>query len=322
MPIITLGIKNTFIILLIIVFIIGIYLGISFRIYKMIMKDYNKGDVKLVDHDEPFFKPAFEWFQEIPKEEISITTYDELKLHGYYIPSYNKKSNNIAIVVHGYQSRATDMIIIGKMYAEMGFQVILTDLRGHGESEGDFTSFGFYEKYDLKKWINLALRNYGSTANILIHGVSMGAAATMMVTDLDIPKKNIKFLLLDSGYTKLGKTLMKPKRARFLKVFYPGINMITYYQNKYLISGVKPIDSMKKNTIPFLIVQGDEDTAVSVEMAKKLYNASPAIIKEILVVKGSKHALAFKDEYDLCYKTLLDTIKPIFNIKKIYETKE
>lgn len=47
------------------------------------------------------------------------------------------------------------MIIIGQMYVKMGFQVILIDLRGHGLSEGSFTTFGFYEKYDLKNGLTM-----------------------------------------------------------------------------------------------------------------------------------------------------------------------
>lgn len=321
MPVITLGLGTPSIILLIVGVLLVIYLGFSYYIYQMVLINYNNPVVDLVDHTEDFYRGAYDWFQEIPKEEIKVTSYDELKLCGYYIPSYNKKSKDIAIVVHGYQSKATDMIIIGKMYAEMGFQVILTDLRGHGKSEGNFTSFGYYEKYDLKKWINFALRNYGTDSNILIHGVSMGAATTMMVTGLDIPKDKVKFMLLDSGFSKLGKTLTNPKRSKGLRMFLIGLNVVTYVKHRFLLANVNPIKQMKKNTIPFLIVQGDEDTAVTVSMAKKLYESSPTIKKDILIIEGSKHALGFRDDYKLCYDTLYNMIKPIFNIKKKYDTK-
>ncbi|MBI9008615.1 MAG: alpha/beta hydrolase [Tenericutes bacterium] len=321
MPLITLGISTPIIILLIVAILLVIYFAISYIIYKKVLVDYNVPEVNLVDQTDKFFKPSFDWFQEIPKEDIEVTSYDELKLYGYYIPSYNKNSKDIAIIVHGYQSKATDMIIIAKMYAEMGFQVILTDLRGHGQSEGTFTTFGYYEKYDLKKWINFAIRTYGADSNILIHGVSMGAATAMMVTGLDIPKEKIKFLLLDSGFNKLRHALLNPNKSRLLKVFYPGLNVVTYSKHRFVLDRVNPIKQMKRNTIPFLIVQGDKDTAVTVSMAKDIYDSSPTITKELLIIKDSKHALGFKDDYQLCYDTLYKMIKPIFDIKKIYETK-
>ncbi|HPJ24048.1 MAG TPA: alpha/beta hydrolase, partial [Bacillota bacterium] len=246
-----------------------------------------------------------------------VNSYDNLKLHGYYIPSFNKKSNLMAIVVHGYQSKATDMIIIGQMYARMGFQVILTDLRGHGESQGTFTTFGHYEKYDLKKWINFATRTYGSDLEILIHGVSMGAAITMLSLGLDIPN-NVKFLLLDSGFTEVGKTFTNTRRSKGLKIFYLGLNIITYSKHKYILRQIRPIKQMRKNTIPFLIIQGELDTAVPLSMAKKLYDVSLANKKDLLIVKNSKHALGFRDDFTLCEDTLYKCIKPIFNIKKTY----
>ncbi len=322
MPLLFLTIGTFYIIALIVLVLTLIYLGISFLIYKKMLVDYNNPPIDLVDHTEDFYEKAYQWFGEIPKEDIYVTSYDNLKLHGYYIPSYNKKSNNLAIVCHGYQSKATDMIIIGKMYCEMGFQVIMIDQRGHGQSEGNFTSFGYYEKYDLKKWINYALRNYGSDLKILIHGVSLGAATTMMVTSLDIPLKNIKFLLLDSGYTTAYKTTTNTKNSLLLKIFFFGLNIVTYLRHNFWFSNIKPIKAMKKNQIPFLIIQGDKDRVVPVSMANKLLNASVATQKEILIVKDSAHAQGFRVDWDLCYTTLKKEIKDIFKIKKIYNSNE
>lgn len=317
MPVIFLAINTWIIVGIAIAFLLLIYFGVSLWIYRTIMVQYNQPPVDLVDHTEDFYKGAYQWFQEIPKDEVHITTYDSLKLHAYYIPSFNKKSNNVAIIVHGYQSKATDMIIIGKMYAQMGFQVLLTDLRGHGESQGSFTTFGHHEKYDLKKWINFAVRTYGADSNILIHGVSMGAATAMMATGLDIPK-NVKFLLLDSGFTAVKKTFTNTKRSRGLKLFYLGFDIVTYSKHQFIFEQVRPIRQMRKNTIPFLIVQGEADMAVPVTMAQQLYNASPANRKDILIVPNSKHALGFRDDFDLCRDRLYENIKELFNIKKTY----
>ena len=298
-----------------------IYFGISYLIYRMMMINHNKHEINLVDHKEDFYKDSYAWFQEVPKEDIYVNSYDGFKLHAYYIPSYNKKSNSLAIVVHGYQSKSTDMIIIAKMYSEMGFQVIMPDLRSHGESEGYFTSFGHYEKYDLKKWINLALRSYGSNIELLIHGVSMGAATTLLVTGLDIPKKNIKFMVLDSIFTRVGKTLTNTNKSKGLRIFYFGINVITYFKYKFTFIGIRPIKQMRKNTFPFLIIQGKDDHVVPVSMAKQMLTVSPATKKELLIIDDAKHAQGFRVDFQKCYDSLKEEIRPIFNIKKIYNSR-
>lgn len=293
------------------------YFSVSFWIYRTIMVDYNKPPVELVDHTEDFYRDSYKWFQETPWSDVTITGYDSTKLHAYYIPSFNKKSNDLAIIVHGYQSKGTDMIIIGQMYSKLGFQVLLLDMRGHGKSEGSFTSFGQYEKYDLKRWINHALRTYGSDLNILIHGVSMGAATAMMCTGLDIPN-NVKFLVLDSGFTHVSKTFTNTKRSRGLKLFYLGLDIVVYVKHRFIFEQVRPIKYMRKNTIPFLIIQGDADLAVPLEMAKRLYAVSPANRKELLIIKGSRHALGFRDDFSRCEDAVSRNIKDIFEIKKTY----
>lgn len=42
----------------------------------------------------------------------------------------------------------------------------------------------------------------------------MGAASAMMVTGLDIPN-NVKFLLLDSGFTSVKKTFTNARKIKF-----------------------------------------------------------------------------------------------------------
>ncbi len=317
LPIIFLSIESWIIWVGASVLLIAGYFSVAYWIYRRLMVTFNQPPVDLVDHTDPFYRDSYQWFQETPWTDVTITSYDSLKLHGYYIPSFNKKSNDLAIVVHGYQSKGTDMIIIGQMYSKMGFQVLLLDLRAHGKSEGDFTTFGQYEKYDLKRWINFAVRTYGSDLNILIHGVSMGAATTMMVTGLDIPN-NVKFLVLDSGFTHVQKTFTNARKSKGLKLFYPGLDFIVYSKHKFIFEQVRPIKYMRKNTIPFLIVQGTADKAVPPEMAKRLYTVSPANNKEILLIKDSKHALGFQDDFQLCESTVRKCIKNIFDIRKTY----
>lgn len=300
-----------------VILLVSIYLFISYQIYKRLMIDYNNPPIDLVDHTDVFYKDSYQWFQEIPKEDIHITSYDSLKLHAYYIPSFDKKSTNLAIIMHGYQSKATDMIIIGQMYAKMGFQVILVDQRGHGKSEGDFTTFGFYEKYDLKKWINHALRTYGSDLRILIHGVSMGAATTMMATGLDITK-NVKFLVLDSGFTNVKRTFLNANKNKLLRFFFLGLDVIIYTRHTFILEQVRPVKYMRKNAIPFLIVQGELDKAVPVAMAERLHNVSIANRKNVHIVKNSRHALGFYDDFEGCQDAVYQNIKDIFHVKKIY----
>ena len=73
---------------------------------------------------------------------------------------------------------------------------------------------------------------------------------------------------------------------------------------------------MKKNTKPFLIIQGEKDKPVPVSMAKELFEASPITDKDILLVEYAPHAKAFEIDKDLVTNTIIKKITKTFNIKK------
>lgn len=304
-----------YIVLIVVGALILFYFSLSYFYYRKLLIDFNRKDKKLVDHDSSFYKESYEWFQNIPKEDVYIRSYDNLKLHGYYIPALDKNSSNLAIVIHGYQSKATDMIIIGKLYSDLGFKVLMIDLRAHGLSEGKFTSIGHYEKYDLKKWLNFALRNYGANNKLLIHGVSMGAVMAMLVTELKI-KNNLRFLVLDSGFTTFKKSLAATVRPKFLKIFFFGISFFTYIFHRYTLGKIKPINAMKKITTPLLIIHGSKDKPVPLSMAEELYQAAKTTKKDLVIVNGASHAKGFEVEKDFVVDKILVSITDIFNIKK------
>ncbi|MDT8337337.1 MAG: alpha/beta hydrolase [Candidatus Izemoplasmatales bacterium] len=303
--------------LIILGILIILYFYLSYHFYRKLLIRFNKRAKQLVDYNSDFYQGSYDWFAKIPKEDVFIRSYDNLKLHGIYIPSHDKNSSNLAIVIHGYQSQATDMIIIAKLYSDLGFKVLMIDLRGHGESEGKFTSMGHYEKYDLKKWLNFSLRNYGANSNILLHGVSMGAAMSMLVTELNI-KNNLKYLVLDSGFTIFSKSLAYSIKNKLLKFFLPGISIFTYMFHRYTLKGIAPIKSIKRSNIPFLIIHGDQDRLVPLSMAQELYDSSPTSNKDLLIIENAPHAKAFEINKGLVTKTIIADISDIFNIKKSF----
>ena len=278
---------------LIVLIIVILYLFIAYMFYRKIFIDYKKNIRPLVDQDSDFYKPSYDWFQKIPKDDVFIRSYDNLKLHGYYLPSLEKSTNKLAIVIHGYKSKSEDMIIIAKLYSDLGFKVLLIDLRGHGQSEGSFTSMGHYEKYDLKKWINYALRNYGTNTEIYLHGVSMGAAISTLITDFKV-KENIKFMVLDSGFTTFPRSLYHSLKCKALVIFIPGISIFTHFIHNFRLRQIAPIKKIKTSDIPFLIIQGEKDKPVPPKMAEQLYSQAKVEQKSIIMIPEAPHAKAFE----------------------------
>lgn len=75
-------------------------------------------------------------------EMLELTTYDGLKLQGYYLEA-KERTNTTVILAHGYLGRGSDMALYGQhYYDDLGFNIFYADARGHGNSEGNYIGFG------------------------------------------------------------------------------------------------------------------------------------------------------------------------------------
>ena len=98
-------------------------------------------------------------------------------------------------------------------YYEAGYQVIAPDLRACGESEGDYVGMGWLDRKDVLQWIDYIIEQ-DPEAKIVVHGISMGAATTMMTAGESTPD-NVKAFVEDCGYTSVWDIFSSELQLRF-----------------------------------------------------------------------------------------------------------
>lgn len=104
-------------------------------------------------------------------------------------------------MLHGYRGDYTGALCLAEPYYEAGYQVIAPDLRACGESEGSYVGMGWLDREDILQWIDyITVRD--PQAEIVIHGISMGAATTMMTAGETTPDA-VKAFVEDCGYTSV-----------------------------------------------------------------------------------------------------------------------
>lgn len=139
-----------------------------------------------------------EWLlKESGYEDLYMTSRDGLKLHNYLIKKPN--SNKWVITVHGYTSQGKLTSYYAKNFSDMGYNVIIPDLRGHGTSEGDYIGMGWDERLDIIDLINYIIKE-DKEAEIVLYGISMGAATVLNTSGEELPE-NVKAVVADCGYT-------------------------------------------------------------------------------------------------------------------------
>ena len=139
------------------------------------------------------------WLEDTSKD-IQIESKDGLLLHGYEIAG-QEENKKWTIVIHGYMSEGKQMIDSSKHFLDMGYNVLIVDLRGHGKSEGDYIGMGWHDRLDIIKWIEYLIKKQPN-CEIVLYGVSMGAATVMMTTGEELPG-NVKCAIEDCGYTSV-----------------------------------------------------------------------------------------------------------------------
>lgn len=238
-------------------------------------------------------------------EDVEMTSPDGLRLTARLIPA-EKETKKFVICIHGHNCNGPDEMshLFPFYHNEMGFNYFLPDLRGHGRSEGKYIGFGALDYKDINLWIDYLVDRFGEDISIMLHGISMGAATSMLVNNHN-PREQVKLIIEDCGYTNAFEEVGVKTRSmiNFLKT-----DFVVYFINFYcrliakydMRKDADPLGTMKNAKNPVLFVHGEEDMLVPFYMGKKLYEACPTE-KEFFAVAGAEHAFSYydaKEEYD------------------------
>ncbi len=230
------------------------------------------------------------WFDRADKEKLVIrSTHKKKNLHAdYLLPKMD--SDIFVVLVHGYSAAPRNMGVYAKHYYELGYNIIAPSMNGHADSETQRITMGWEDRLDIIDWINYIVEDYPD-AKIIVHGVSMGSATTMMALGEELPE-NVKVAVADCGFTSIWD-IFDYKISKVVNI--PGDPILTSANtvNK-IVSGfdykkASAIEQLKKATVPTLFIHGEEDTFVPFEMLQKLYDAA-ACEKDIVTIPGAPHA--------------------------------
>lgn len=228
--------------------------------------------------------------------DCNLTDGYQRNLHALYVPAA-RPTRKTAVLIHGYEGNSIDMLHIGYLYSrQLGYNILLPDLHAHGQSDGDAIRMGWLDRLDVKRWIDEASRLFGDSIEIVVHGVSMGAATTMMVSGDSLPG-SVRCFVEDCGYTSVWDEFKGELKNQFGLPAFPLLHVaswlcdILYGWNFHEASALQQV---KHCTLPMLFIHGDADDFVPTWMVYPLYEAKPEP-KELWLVPGAAHAVAYKE---------------------------
>jgi len=225
----------------------------------------------------------------IPFEEITLKTAEGIDLSCWLLKGPERARGTI-IYLHGVSECKIVGLPLARQFHQAGYHVFLYDSRRHGESGGQYCTYGFYEKHDVSTIITfLQQRSDLQLGRIGLFGSSMGAAVAVQVASLD---HRVTAVVAESGFATL-RTIFDDYQKRMIKLPWHYLRNIVIKRSERLAhfkaAAVSPIDVVRHIHVPLFILHGTADRLIKWSYSQLLFeNANQP--KQLWLLEGADHS--------------------------------
>jgi pimeloyl-ACP methyl ester carboxylesterase len=182
--------------------------------------------------------------------------------------------------LHGSADNRDSGNWIAERLVPKGYDVLAYDGRAHGESTGDFCTYGVLEKQDLSRVLDQL-----GIQRVLLVGASLGAAVALQAAPDDPRVIGVVAASTFSDLETIARDRAPPtmREAQIREAFD-----LAGKQASFRVSDASPVGAASRITVPVLIVHGAEDRETSPEHSRRVYEAL-AGPKTLRIVESAGH---------------------------------
>lgn len=298
------------------------YLGVSYVIYDTLSK-IEPGGGDSAGNTPANFRVPWEPWTDFDTTPYAMPVYDEvsfpsrqagLTLAGWYVPG--DPAAPAILITHGFQGGKGDgnILPVAGMLHRHGFNVLLYDMREHGESdiEDGRAAIGNEEYLDLLgAWDWLQTEKHFSPSRIGVFGASLGAGTTLIAFGQE-PQLTATFV--DSPFSDLPQIIAEElARNNYPTLLAPGGIFMARLVAGDNLTAFSPQDAIRNaNGRPLYLVHGTADERVGVHHTQRLAElaAQTGANATVWMPEGVKHVEAefvFPEEYEQRLVTFFTT---------------
>ena len=203
----------------------------------------------------------------------------DVQLRGWRCPAHGERRGAI-VYLHGIaDNRASGRGVIER-YRRRGFDMIAYDSRAHGESAGDVCTYGYYEKDDLRRVVDML-----APGPIVSVGASLGAAVALQHAATD---NRISGVVAAEVFSDL-RAVVRERAPFFLtnNTIETALR-IAEQRGRFRVDAVSPVAAAKRIRVPVLLIHGAEDRDTAPAHSKRVHDAL-AGPKRLILVDGAAH---------------------------------
>ena len=249
-------------------------------------------------------------------EDVAFRSGNGVDLKGWWVPAPGAKRT--VVMVHGLNRSRIEMVRRVPFVHEAGWNALLIDLRHHGASGGDTTTFGVKEKEDVEAAVRLARGR--APGPVVVWGVSLGAASVVLAAAED---PDVAGVICDSSYRSLDDTVRHHLQLFrgfrwWLRIVpnWPTADLTLFWMGRRGGFDITSADVLAAAAHlrgrPALFVANSDDRRMPKEIAFDL-QAAAGPGAELLIVPGKSHGGAWRDgtvAYQAAAAAVLEKAQP------------
>jgi alpha-beta hydrolase superfamily lysophospholipase len=228
----------------------------------------------------------------VPAREFAthrFATTDGLELEAWHVPHSDPQGT--VLLFHGYTGVKSELLAHAEAFHELGYDTLLVDFRGSGGSDGDETTIGYREADDVAAAVAFARDGLGA-GQVFLYGQSMGAAAILRAVGPE--RLDVEGIVVACPFDRL-TTTVEHRFDLMGAPSFPGTQLLLFWgsvQQGFWCFGHAPLEYAESVTCPTLHLQGVEDTRVTAEEARSIFEA----------LRGEKRLVEFEgvDHLESC----------------------
>lgn len=224
-------------------------------------------------------------------DAIRVLAADGVELAGRWIPAAEPTGRTV-VLIHGFIDGPAMMLIDrAPAILDRGWNVAAIDLRGYGESQGPYSSFGAREAGDLRTWLDELARlvPVGDAFAPVVWGRSMGASIALRAA---VDDDRVRALVLEAPMVDLRHSVATVMRKRRLPMA-PAFSRLVV-RRAARIAGARlarpgSLELAPRFDRPAIVVHGSDDDLIPRALGRRLAESFPSPAP-FLEIPGARHA--------------------------------
>ena len=225
-------------------------------------------------------------------EQVTFpSTGDGVPLHGWFLPAPG--SDRVVLIVHGRNSNRTgddgQYVPHAAALVARGYNALLFDLRGHGESGGVRYTLGTAEQRDVLGAVAYLKGRGFAPEGMGFWSHSMGAATVLLAAAVS---PAVRTIVADSSFARLEDLLDRelPRASGLPGFFNPPILFFSrtlFGADSRILNPVEVVADLPPDSL--FIIHGEADGLIPVDHARRIAAAAGPAVYDLWIVSGARH---------------------------------